>query len=76
MPRKLFSTHGRNFWGETQLNQNITRWAKKKNKSMKDRNDGNISLEDFYIYIYIWNLYLTRMPLKQGDTLDDLAVED
>lgn len=41
---------------------------------MKDRNDGNISLEDFFIYI--WNLNLTRMPLKQGDTLDDLAVED
>lgn len=74
MPRKLFSTHRRNFWGETQLNQNITRWAKKKNKSMKDRNDGNISLEDFFFYI--WNLYLTRMSLKQVDTLDDLAVED
>lgn len=24
-------------------------------------------------FLLIWNLYLTRMPLKQGDTLDDLA---
>lgn len=23
--------------------------------------------------LYIWNFYLTRMPLNQGDTLDDLA---
>lgn len=29
-----------------------------------------------FLYIYIWNLYLTRMSLKQGDTVDDLAVED
>lgn len=25
------------------------------------------------IFLYIWNFYLTRMPLKQGDTLDDFA---